>query len=147
MSKRRTLGVLFLLLTFAVPDLLACGDKFLLAGRFTRYQRPKGARDASVLIYVDPARVKKTDIEKVLTLGRHHFAKVQTLQELSTVVSNGHYDVILTTKAEMASVQKLTQGSPDAASALPIDDVVKNFSLLKEIDKVVVQRDQNRKKK
>ena len=36
-------------------DLLACGDKFLIAGRGTRYQRPKSARAASVLIYANPS--------------------------------------------------------------------------------------------
>ena len=36
-------------------DLLACGDKFLVTGRGTRFQRPKNARAASVLIYANPA--------------------------------------------------------------------------------------------
>ncbi|MEP6994284.1 MAG: hypothetical protein ABI968_07160, partial [Acidobacteriota bacterium] len=36
-------------------DLLACGDKFLVVGRGTRYQRPKNARAASILIYASPS--------------------------------------------------------------------------------------------
>ena len=42
-------GLLFLSITFVAGGLLACGDKFLVAGRGTRYQRPKNARAASVL--------------------------------------------------------------------------------------------------
>jgi len=52
-------------------DLLACGDKFLVAGRGTRFQRPKNARAASVLIYANPssglpAALKNVKVESVL---------------------------------------------------------------------------------
>ena len=152
MTKRRTLGVLILLLTFTVPDLLACGDKFLVGPRGTRFQRPKGAPVGSVLIYAEPksamaAAIKKDDTEKVLKLAGHHVKTVKTLQNLSTLVSNGHYDVILTSNADLASVQRLIQGSSDAAKPLSIDDLLKSRTILEEIDKEVVQRDQNRKKK
>ena len=152
MSKRRTLGVLILLLTFAVPDLLACGDKFLVGPRGTRFQRPKGAPVGSVLIYVEPksemaAAIKKSDTAKMLKIAGHHVKTVKTLQNLSTLVSNGHYDVILSSNADLASVKKLIQASPDAAKPLPIDDLLKTRTVLDEVDKEVVQRDQTRKKK
>ena len=152
MSKHRTLGVLMLLLTFAVPDLLACGDKFLFGSRGTRFQRPKGAPAASVLIYVEPksamaAAIKEADTEKVLKRAGHHVRTVKALQNLSTLMSNGRVDVILTSNADLASVQKLIQASPDAAKLLPVDDLLKTHTVLEEVDKEVVQRDQNRKKK
>ena len=57
MRIRRMFGVLVALLAVGITsDLIACGDKFLVAGRGTRYQRPKTARAASVLIYADPRR-------------------------------------------------------------------------------------------
>src|SRR6187551_2270506 len=78
-------------------DLLACGDKFLVAGRGTRYQRPKTARAASVLIYADPASamaasLKKAKVESILKLEGHRATKVQSLEELSAIVSSGRYD-------------------------------------------------------
>jgi hypothetical protein len=151
MSMRRTFGVLIVVLAVAVPDLLACGDKFLIAGRGTRYQRPKNARAASVLIYADPASamaatIKKAKIESLLKLEGHRATKVQTLQELSTIVSSGRYDVILTANSDSANVQRLLQASPDAAVVVGIDDLVKIRSLLEAIDKAVLQRDQNLKK-
>lgn len=151
MSMRRTLGVLIVVLAVAGPDLLACGDKFLIAGRGTRYQRPKNARAASVLIYADSASamaatIKKAKIESVLKLEGHRATKVQTLQQLSSIMASGRFDVILTANSESANVQRLVQASPDAAVVVAVDDLVKNRSLLEAIDKAVLQHDHNLKK-
>ena len=152
MRNRRTLGVLAMVLAFSMSgELFACGDKFLVAGRGTRYQRPKTARAASVLIYADPASqvaatFKKAKVESLLKLEGHRATRVQTLQELSAVVSNGRYDVILTANSDSANVQRMVQGSPDAATVLAVDELVKNRSLLQAIDSAVSQRDQHLKK-
>ena len=77
MRIRRTFGVLVVLLSIGITgDLIACGDKFLVAGRGTRYQRPKTARAASVLIHADPtssvaATLKKEKVESLLKLEGH----------------------------------------------------------------------------
>lgn len=151
MSMRRTVGVLVVMLSVGVVDMLACGDKFLIAGRGTRYQRPKNARAASVLIYTDPASavaaiLKKAKVESLLKLEGHRATKVGTLQELSTIVESGRYDVILTANSDSAHVQRLLQASPDAAIVVAVDDLVKNRSLLEAIDKAVLQRDHNLRK-
>jgi len=151
MRMGRRFGVLVMVLAFVIPgDLLACGDKFLIAGRGTRYQRPKTARAASVLIYADPASavaatLKKAKVESLLKLEGHRATRVQSLEELSAIVSSGRYDVILTANSDSANVQRLV-ASPDAATVLGIDDLVKNRSLLQAIDTAVSQRDQNLKK-
>ena len=50
MSMRGRFGALVVILAVAMTgDLFACGDKFLVGGRGTRYQRPRNARAASVL--------------------------------------------------------------------------------------------------
>ena len=132
-------------------DLFACGDKFLVSGRGTRYQRPKNARAASVLIYADPASaravsLKNAKVESLLKLEGHRATKVQTLDQLSTVVSSGRFDVILTANSDSASVQRMLAASPDSAIVVGVDDLVKTRSLLQAIDKAVLQRDQNLKK-
>ena len=152
MHIRRTFGVLVALLAVGITsDLIACGDKFLIAGRGTRYQRPKMARAASVLIYADPASavaatLKKAKVESLLKLEGHRATRVESLEELSAVVSSGRYDVILTATSDSANVQRLVQTSPDAATVLGVDDLVKNRSLLQAIDIAVSQRDQHLKK-
>jgi hypothetical protein len=150
MRIRRTFGVLVVLLSIGITgDLIACGDKFLVAGRGTRYQRPKTARAASVLIYADPtssvaATLKKEKVESLLKLEGHRATRVQSLEELSAVVSSGRYDVILTAASDSANVQRLLT-SRDAATVVAVDDL-KNRSLLQAIDTAVLQRDQNLKK-
>jgi hypothetical protein len=151
MRIRRTFGMLAVLLAVGITgDLIACGDKFLVAGRGTRYQRPKTARAASILIYADPASavaatLKKEKVESVLKLEGHRATRVQSLEELSAVVSSGRYDVILTATSDSANVQRLLQTSRDAATVVAVDDL-KNRSLLQAIDTAVLQRDQNLKK-
>ena len=152
MRMGRRFGVLVALLAVGITgDLIACGDKFLVAGRGTRYQRPKTARAASVLIYADPASavaasLKKAKVESLLKLEGHRATRVQSLEELSAIVSSGRYDVILTATSDSANVQRLLQTSRDAATVLAIDDLVKNRSLLQAIDTAVSQRDQSLKK-
>ena len=152
MSMRRRFGALVVVLAFAFSgDLFACGDKFLVAGRGTRYQRPKTARAASVLIYADPsstvaATIKKAKVESLLKLEGHRATKVQSFRELSAVVANGRYDVILTANSDSAEVQKLVHASRDAATVLSLDELLKNRSLLQAIDTAVSQRDQQLKK-
>ena len=150
--RMRKFGVLLMVLAVTIPaDLLACGDKFLVAGRGTRYQRPKTARAASVLIYADPGSavaesLRKAKVESLLKLEGHRATKVQTLSELSAVVSSGRYDVILIANSDSANVQRLVKPSPDAAIVVAVDDLMKNRSLLQAIDTAVSQRDQNLKK-
>jgi hypothetical protein len=152
MNIRRVSGVVLVFLAVgATSDLLACGDKFLVAGRGTRYQRPKAARAASVLIYADPssavaASLKKAKVESLLKLEGHRATRVQTLQELSATVSNGRYDVILTANSDSASVERLVHASPGAATVLSLDQLLKNRSLLQAIDEAVSQRDQQLRK-
>ena len=152
MSWRRRVGALVVVLAVAMTgDLFACGDKFLVGGRGTRYQRPKSARAASVLIYADPASavaasLKKAKVESLLKLEGHRATNVQTLDQLSNVMSSGRFDVILTANSDSASVERLIASAPDAAVVVGVDDLVKNRSLMQAIDKAVLLRDQNLKK-
>ena len=151
LTIRRIVGVLVVMLSVGAVDILACGDKFLNGGRGTRYQRAKAARAASVLMYVDPASavaatLKKDKVESLLRIDGHRTTKVQTLQELSTIVTSGRYDVILTANSDSTNVQRLVQASPDAAIVVVVDDLVKNLALLEAIDKAVLQRQSKVKK-
>ena len=132
-------------------DLLACGDKFLVAGRGTRYQRPKNARAASVLIYANPssglpAALKKVKVESVLKHEGHRSTTVETLDQLSAILSGGRFDVVLTAATVSAEVEKLVGSAPDRAVVLAIDASPKERTLLDAIDKAVERHDQIVKK-
>ena len=65
---RKTLLALGVLVIYGITsgELLACGDKFLVASRGTRYQRAGQARDtASILIYLPPSSALPKAFERV----------------------------------------------------------------------------------
>ena len=151
-------------------DLLACGDKFLVAGRGTRYQRPKNARAASVLIYANPstglqAALKKVPLDSVLKHEGHRATTVEAREQLSAILASGHFDVVLVASGDAATVEGLLGQDPDAPvvvafcvkapgqeqtapdkSASCLKTPPKEYALLEAIDKAVERRDQNVRK-
>jgi hypothetical protein len=170
MVRRFRLLAVVALGLWSAPDLLACGDKFLVGGRGTRYQRPKNARAASVLIYANPSSglpeaLGSVRVESVLKQEGHRSTTVETLEQLSSIVAGGRFDVILAASSVVSAIQGLLPGSPDApvvvalclkAGAPPpaaapgapcgLKSPPKERSLLEEIDKAVAQHDRNVKK-
>lgn len=170
---KRRVGLVGLLVAVGLwmgTDLLACGDKFLVAGRGTRYQRPKNARAASVLIYANPstglqAALKKLPLDSVLKHEGHRSTTVDAPDQLSAILASGRFDVVLVASGDAAAVEELLGRGADAPVVLafcvkaagqeqPASDKVasclktppKEHSLLEAIDKAVERRDQNARK-
>ena len=169
MKHRIGFGLLVAVVAFGTSgDLLACGDKFLVSGRGTRYQRPKDARAASILIYADPASglpslVKKMPVESVLKREGHLSTTVETIAQLTTIVAGGRYDVIVAASSVVAAVEKLLAGRADApvvvalcvtgGSAMEAGSKVpcvkapaQERSFLEAVDKAVERHDRNARK-
>lgn len=147
--KRRILmvGAVAVVGVLMSGDLLACGDKFLMSTRGTRYQRPKNFRAASVLIYADPsAGLSRSKIESILKSEGHRSTAVQSFEQLSAILAGGRFDVVLAAGATAGSVERLVAGAPDGAIVVALDTKPKEGSILKAIDKAVEKRDQNLKK-
>ena len=88
----RLAGIVAALGLFTGADLLACGDKFLVAGRGTRYQRPKTARAANVLIFDNaasglPAALEKVQVDTLLKREGHSATRVESLDQLSAIIA------------------------------------------------------------
>jgi hypothetical protein len=131
-------------------DLLACGDKFLVTGRGTRFQRPKNARAASVLIYANPssglpAALKNVAVDSVLKHEGHRSTTVETFDQLSAILAGGRFDVVVAASSVAADVEKLLGAAPDRAVILALDAPPKEGTLLKAIDRAVEQHDKARK--
>ena len=172
MSHRiRLVALLSAVGLLTAADLLACGDKFLVAGRGTRYQRPKNARAASVLIYANPSSGLPTalgsvPVESVLKREGHRSTTVETLEQLSAILAGGRFDVILVARSVAAAVEDLLGGGPDApvvvafcvkasdpepqqagkSTPCALKVPPKERSLLEAIDKAVERHDQNSRK-
>ena len=170
MSRRIRLLFVASLLVFATgSDLLACGDKFLVAGRGTRYQRPKNARAANVLIYANPASglpdtLKNVPVDTLLKREGHQATRVETIDQLSAMLLGGRFDVVLVANTVAVAVEKLLAGAADApvvvafcvkpgaaAAEASVSDCTvktppKERTLLEAIDKAVLKHDKNARK-
>jgi hypothetical protein len=169
----RLVGVVAALGFCTGADLFACGDKFLVGGRGTRYQRPKDARAASVLIYASPdsglpAALGRVRLESVLKREGHRSTTAETLEQLSALLAGGRFDVILATSTVVSGIQELLLGRgadapvvvafcvksagtppPPAVEGAPctLKTPAKERSLLEEIDKAVERHDRNTRKR
>jgi hypothetical protein len=167
--KRRTasLAIVTAVTLLAGSDLLACGDKYLVAGRGTRYQRPKNARAASVLIFADPSSSLTSGlksgsvarVESALKKEGHRSTTVATLEQLSAILSGGRFDVLLAAGEAVEAVQRLLAGAPDSPVVVAlcskesaekpscaVKAPAKESALLEAVDKAVEQRDENARK-
>ena len=146
-------------------DLFACGEKFLVSGRGTRYQRPKNFRAASILIYANPtsgleAALQKLPVESVLKREGHRFTTVATPDQLSATLASGRFDVVLAASGDALAVEQLLGGRPDApivlafcvqdqaqpvaeGAACALKAPPKEHRLLDAIDKAVERHDRN----
>jgi hypothetical protein len=172
MSDRvRLAGLVAAVSLFVSAEGLACGDKFLVAGRGTRYQRPKNARAANVLIYANPASglpaaLQGVPVDTLLKREGHRSTTVATLDQLAAILAGGRFDVVLAASSVASAVEKLLGGAPDApvmvafcikptgteavvadASApCTVKAPPKERSFLEAIDKAVLTHDRNAKK-
>jgi hypothetical protein len=150
---RVALAVILVALTLGsmAGDVRACGDKFLVAGRGTRYQRPKTARAAAVLIYADPASataaaLRSAKLETALKREGHRLTLVETADQLATILTGGRFDVVLTSANVATTVERLVSGSRDAAVVVALDAQPRGRSLVEAIDRAVEKHDRNLKK-
>lgn len=141
-------AVLAIVVSVAGGDLLACGDKFLVGSRGTRYQRPKNVRTASILIYADPASESKdapARVQSMLKSQGHRARTVTTLDQLSAILTAGSVDVVLVASDAAAKVQELL-GDHGSAAVVAFDTTAKRIALLNAIDSAVQQQDRSQRK-
>jgi len=125
--KRLIVVGLFLLTGIGpVTDLLACGDKFLVGSRGTRYQRARIAgRQAAVLVYVNPATsmgkaLAGVPVDDNLKKVGYRGATVGSLAELERAIAHGGWDLVIADLSDGAAIRgKLPQGA-NAPMVFPV---------------------------
>jgi hypothetical protein len=105
-------------------DLLACGDKFLIVTRGTRFQRAAARTSASILVFANPASnlskaLVNVPIEATLRKAGYKPTTVTTVAELDAALSRGGWDVVLVDVADSRVVSGRT-GSAPAPVVLPV---------------------------
>lgn len=114
-----TLLVLFAGLCVAEP-LSACGEKFLMRSRGTRFQRAAPARSAAaILIFANPAlnlpkALANVPVDATLRKVGYRPTTVTSRQEFDSALGRGGWDLVLVDVAEGGSVTKpvLTANAP-----------------------------------
>jgi hypothetical protein len=107
----------------SVNILLACGDKFLVSIRGTRYQQaPAVRKPASILIYTNPASdvpkaLAGVQVDATLRSVGYRPTTVGTPAEFEKALSQGGWDLILVGLADAEAVSKRVQSN---ASVLPV---------------------------
>ena len=120
--NRRLLAV-FVIFAGIGGDLLACGDKFLIASRGTRYQRAALARQpASILVYSNPASgLPKAigPVDAALSKVGYKPTSVASAEEFDKALRQGGWDLVVTDLADGQAIRGRLQGA-DAPFLLPV---------------------------
>jgi len=109
------LGVVFIY-GIGSGELIACGDKFLVASRGTRYQRAGQASQAgTILVYLNassalPKAFARVSDETVRKAG-YRLTTVANTSELEQALRQGGWDLVLTDLADGATVRGRVQGA------------------------------------
>jgi hypothetical protein len=167
----RLLVVGILAFSASGADLLACGDKFLVISRGTRFERAAMPREpAAILVYVNPASTLPKALERVpieATLRRVGYQPTTVAQpgEFEQALGRGGWDVVIADLADSAALRGRLQGS-EAPAILPVLHAatgrelaqarrdylhvlrgpVKSQSLVDAVDEVLAQRQKLRVK-
>jgi hypothetical protein len=105
--------------------ILACGDKFLVLSRGTRFERPGAAsRTASVLVYTNPSSqlpqgLAGLSIEATLRKAGYRPFLVSSSSALDQALSQRKWDVVVVDIADGPAVSGQLQGT-DQPAVLPV---------------------------
>ena len=127
MQRRGFVGLLGGLLMAAGRDLAACGDKFLVASRGTRFQRAGLVRQPAAILVVAPTGSRlATTFEALAVPGAlakvgYRPTVVQAADAVAGTLAAGPWDLVLVDLADSASLPRSTGSRPPALVAVAFD--------------------------
>ena len=126
MNARLMAAVALVLVGVGLSEpLLACGEKFLMRTRGTRFQRAAPARTpAAILVYANPAStlpkaLANVPVDATLRKAGYRPSTVTSASEFNSALGRGGWDLVLVDVAESSEVLKLAKG-PAAPVVLPV---------------------------
>ena len=120
MKKRLCAACLLLLIGLTSADLLlACGDKFLVSSRGTRYQKaPIKRQPHTILIWANPASelpkgLAGVPVDETLRKVGYRPTTVTTSADFDRALNNGEWDLVIVGAADAQAVSsRLRSNSP-----------------------------------
>jgi hypothetical protein len=125
MTKRLLLAGLLIATGAATGgDLLACGDKFLIVSRGTRFQRAALRTSASILVVADPASnlpkaLANVPVDATLRKAGYTPTTVTNAADLEAALARGGWDLVLVDVAASQAITGRTRGAA-APMILPV---------------------------
>jgi hypothetical protein len=126
MMLRRVAAMLLALNAACVgTDLLACGDKFLVVSRGTRFERaPLARQNVGVLLYANPASdVSKTlailSVEATLRKAGYRPLSVSDLNQFDKALREGSWELVVVDLADAPAASARVEGKR-APLVLPV---------------------------
>ena len=125
---RRVISVVFLMMTLigVRGNVLACGDKFLVVSRGTRFDHPAARRAAAILIYAKPgtrmaASLASAPVEGTLRKAGYLPTTVTSAQALDTALQTGEWALVMADVADVQDVRSRQRAAPSPL-VLPVID-------------------------
>jgi len=120
MEKRLCAACLMLLIGFTSANVtLACGDKFLISSRGTRYQKAPVKREPhAILIWANPASelakaLRDVPVDETLRKVGYRPTTVATAAEFDSALNRGGWDLVIVGIADAPAVsRRLENNSP-----------------------------------
>jgi hypothetical protein len=118
-------GILVLSGAGAGGDLVACGEKFLVVSRGTRFQRAAVNRQpAKILVFANPAStlpraLEKVSVDETLRKAGYQPTSVAAQSELDQALRQGGWDLVVADLADSGALRGRLQGSA-APMVLPV---------------------------
>jgi len=126
MNTRIIAAALLLLASTGSSDpLLACGEKWLMGSRGTRFHRPAPARHAAILVYANPAlnlprALANVPFEATLRKAGYRPTVVTSPEALSSALGQGGWDLVLADVSDSQAVSSRTQNAKAPPIVLPL---------------------------
>jgi hypothetical protein len=124
MKRVLVVGLLILAGVGQTNDLQACGDKFLIISRGTRFQRAAFRRPANILIYSNSSSTLTQSLGNVpvaatLSKAGYRTTSVSGAVELENALRGGSFDLVVADLADGAALRGRVTG-PGAPLVLPV---------------------------
>lgn len=124
MFRRLSVGVVVAVLLVSLsPDLSACGDKFLRAGRSARFRRYAAVHPSSILLYAPaPAWTNKgvKEFEVMLRRAGHSPFTARNVSAFSEALAAGQYDLVIALYADAVVIRRQLPAALARPVLLPV---------------------------
>ena len=116
MSKGLLVAGLIMTSAASTVDLSACGDKFLVVSRGTRYQRAATVRQpANILVYANPSStitkaLEKASVDSTLRKAGYKPTSVTAAADFEAAIKQGGWDIVVADLADSSAIRGRLQG-------------------------------------